>query len=318
MVGAVLRHRQHDEVGEQQPVAVEVARRDRGLLLRADDERCAAPSRRAAAPPRCRRRARARAPERRRHALPPRRSRHATAPASPPPQRRQPTVSTPAKAAVSRWSEAACRPARDSSSSVVDGGRDLHDLGIRRPSPPHRDDDDAPVAGEQLCDVARDRGLPDALAGADDRRATAGRTARTTGARSGSPSPRTGARAASTRLASRIRSGGPSTGSSERSRTTSGVELDDRLVERLQRAGRRSPLPAQLLGAADEHGRDHVVRQHGERVAYDGSVVLAVDHGDRSHPPARRCRGALIPATSPHARSGPCTSRTRRCRSRTG
>ena len=41
----------------------------------------------------------------------------ATPPASPPPQRRHPTVATPTSAAVSRWSDAAWRPLRESSTS---------------------------------------------------------------------------------------------------------------------------------------------------------------------------------------------------------
>jgi len=46
-----------------------------------------------------------------------------TAPASPPPQRRHPIVSTPTSAAVSRWSEAAWRPDRESSTSASTVGR---------------------------------------------------------------------------------------------------------------------------------------------------------------------------------------------------
>ena len=49
-----------------------------------------------------------------------------TAPASPPPARRQPIVVTPASAASSRWSDAAWRPARDSATrSSTDGGRSI-------------------------------------------------------------------------------------------------------------------------------------------------------------------------------------------------
>ena len=46
----------------------------------------------------------------------------ATAPARPPPQRRQPTVGTPATSAVSRWSDAAWRPSRESSRSASTSG----------------------------------------------------------------------------------------------------------------------------------------------------------------------------------------------------
>ena len=41
--------------------------------------------------------------------------------------------------------------------------------------------------------------------------------------------------------------------------------------------------PAQLLLAADENGRDELVRQLRESVTHDGGVVLAVDDRERSH-----------------------------------
>ena len=90
-----------------------------------------------------------------------------TAPASPPPQRRQPTVGSPVSAAVSRWSEAAWRPARESSEQIGDRRPHLDDLGLGRPSTPHRDDDDTPVASHHPRDVAGDGRLTDPLAGAD-------------------------------------------------------------------------------------------------------------------------------------------------------
>src|SRR5262249_57856478 len=41
----------------------------------------------------------------------------------------------------------------------------------------------------------------------------------------------------------------------------------------------------QLLGSADEHHRDHLVRELAERGMHDGWVVLAVDQDDRAaHP----------------------------------
>ena len=90
------------------------------------------------------------------------------APAMPPPARRQPIVGTPASAAVSRWSDAACRPARESATRSSTRRRRRDELGLRRAAAAHRDDDDAAVAREQSRDVARDGRLPDALAGADD------------------------------------------------------------------------------------------------------------------------------------------------------
>ena len=40
---------------------------------------------------------------------------------------------------------------------------------------------------------------------------------------------------------------------------------------------------AQLLGAADEHHADELVRQLGERIAHDVGIVLPVDDRDRPH-----------------------------------
>ena len=113
-----------------------------------------------------------RAERRRERGRPRARSRCRRRPASPPPQRRQPTVGTPASAAVSRWSDAAWRPARESASRSSTVGGDLDDLRLGRPAPPHRDDDDAPVAREQPRHVPRDGRLADPLARADhgDRR----------------------------------------------------------------------------------------------------------------------------------------------------
>ena len=137
--------------------------------------------------------------------------------------------------------------------------------------------------------------LPTRLPGADhgERRQRERLEARA--GRSGSRRRRTGARARATRLASANRSRGPSTGSSERSTTTSGAcsaiaassVVDERHAVVLA--------AAQLLRAADEDARDELVRQLGERVAHDGGVVLAVD----------RPRRALTCASSPRPRSAP-------------
>ncbi len=91
--------------------------------------------------------------------------------------------------------------------------------------------------------------------------------------------PAYGSPSASARDAHRKRSRGPSTGSSERSTTISASDL----VERVDERNAVFVSAAQLLRPADEERRDHVVRQHGERVPHDGRVVLAVDQDDRSH-----------------------------------
>ena len=84
----------------------------------------------------------------------------ATAPASPPPQRRHPMVTTPATTAVSRWSEAACRPRRRQLEQRVDGRPDAHDLRLGRPAAAHRDDDDLARPRERASDMARTAVLP--------------------------------------------------------------------------------------------------------------------------------------------------------------
>ena len=66
---------------------------------------------------------------------------------------------------------------------------------------------------------------------------------------------------ASDRDASRNRSTGPSTGSSERSKTISGPVLEQCRLDGAAASGRRSPRPAELLSAADKYGRDGVEGQ---------------------------------------------------------
>ena len=95
--------------------------------------------------------------------------------------------------------------------------------------------------------------------------------------------PTYGRPAASTRLARRKRSRGPSTGSSERSTTSSGLWRGERGVEVGLDADAVVGVVAQLLGAADHVGGDEVVRQLLERSAHDRRIVLAVDQGDRPH-----------------------------------
>ena len=64
-------------------------------------------------------------------------------------------------------------------------------------------------------------------------------------------------------------------------------EIDDdlrpRLVQRLHERDAVILAAAQLLRAADEDRADELVRELGERVAHDVSVVLAVDERDRVH-----------------------------------
>ena len=246
-----------------------------------------------------RRRARAPRPAARRR----RRSRRRRAPASPPPARRQPIVGTPVSAAVSRWSEAAWRPARESATRSSTVGGVSTSSGSGGPPRPIATTTTSPVAREQAREVAGDGGLPDPLPGADDReRRQLERLER----RRVEAEVRADVRQAGgerARAPSRTARAGPSTGSSERSTTTSGVA---EAVERAADAVVRSV--AQLLRAADEDRPHPLVRQRRSASRTTGRVVLSVDQRD-----------ALSPsAPSPRSRSGPCTSRTRRSRRRTG
>ena len=138
-----------DEIGEQRAVRVQVAGRDGRVLVGADDEDPAVGG--------DRRDRGAAAVEHdqvgvellREPGARERRWRVPTAPASPPPQRRQPTVGRPVSAAVSRWSDAAWRPGAREREQVGDRRPHLDELGLGGPAAPHRDDDDAAVARER-------------------------------------------------------------------------------------------------------------------------------------------------------------------------
>ena len=112
-----LGHRDDDEVRDKQAIRVEVAGGDGGILMRADDDdRPVGSNRRQCGATPVEddevgiERSATRAPSSTFDV--------ATPPASPPPHRRQPTVATPTRAAVSRWSDAAWRPERESSTSA--------------------------------------------------------------------------------------------------------------------------------------------------------------------------------------------------------
>ena len=85
--------------------------------------------------------------------------------------------------------------------------------------------------------------------------------------RSGNPALRRARPSASTRRASASRSGGPSTGSSDRSSTTSGCVPRDRRLDGRRERNAVVLAAAELLGAADEDGRDDEVVELLERLA---------------------------------------------------
>ena len=75
-------------------------------------------------------------------------------PASPPPARRQPIVGTPARAATSRWSDAAWRRPREARAAPRRSAAPRR-ARAGRPTPPHRHDHEAPAAREQPREMRR-------------------------------------------------------------------------------------------------------------------------------------------------------------------
>ncbi len=165
---------------------------------------------------------------------------------------------------------------------LVDGGRRLDDLRLRRPAAAHRDDDHVVLRGREPGELPGHRRLADPLARSRDR------------------DRRHPDRRGDRRIEPEI---GPDVGQAEREhpareaepfdRAEHGLvgEVDDEvgnvLGDRLLEAGRERDAVAlastQLLLAADEHGRDELVRQLGERLPYDVRVVLPVDDRDCPH-----------------------------------
>ena len=212
----------------------------------------------------------------------------ATAPASPPPQRRHPTVTTPATTAVSRWSEAACRPRRESSRSESTVGRTCTVSGSGGPPRPI-------ATTTTLRDRASERATWPVTAVFPTR----------------FPVPITASVGTSTGsigggVEAEVR---PLVGDAEREHATrereplggaehrlvGEVEDDVRPVLRdglLERRHERDPVPvdvgAELLGASDQHGGDDEVVDLLQGRAHDGRIVLAVDDRDctarRGHP----------------------------------
>ena len=164
----------------------------------------------------------------------------------------------------------------------LDVRRNRRHLRLRRPTAPHRDDDDAPLARVEPRRVRGDRRLADPLAGADDpdrrqrKRLERGRVEAEVGAD--------------------VRQAGGEHAAREAealARAEHGLvgEVDDELRpvlgERRAQVGRHRDavvgVLAQLLGAADDVRGDELVRQLLERSLDDRRVVLAVDQGEGTH-----------------------------------
>ena len=282
MLDAVLGHRDDDEIGEQGAVRVEVAGRDRCVLVRADDEDPAVGGDR-------RDRGAApvehdqvglellREPHAREHVRDPDRAREAAA-AAPAADRRQ--------AGERRRLEVVGRgvaPGAGELEQVGHGRPDLDDLGLgrarRAPSPRRRRAGRARASAPTwpVTAVLPTR-FPVPITATEGVAIASKR-----GGSSRKSAPSYGTPSARARAASLNRAGGPSTGSSERSSTTSGACS---AIAVLERGGERHAVvlaAAQLLRAADEHAGDDLVGQLDESIPDHGGVVLPVDHGDGPH-----------------------------------
>ena len=262
-------------VGDQPAVGVEVRRRGRGRGRRR--ARGGRP-RPAGSRRRCRRRRRRRARGSAASRAPSATFETNAAPASPPPARRQPIVGTPQSAAISRWSEAAWRPARESatSSSTV-GGASTSSGSAGRPGPSRRRRTSRSRASRRAR-CAGHRGLADALARSRSPRSTGSSNGSSCGGSKRKSAPTYGSPAASARDAQRKRSARPE------HRLVGEVDDDLGAVEARRRAARRSRrrraasrVPPTRIAPTHSYG------SAAQRVAHDGRVVLAVDQRDRAH-----------------------------------
>ena len=158
----------------------------------------------------------------------------------------------------------------------------LGHLRLGRPAAAHRHDDDVAVEREQPGHVAGDGGLADALAGADDRQRR--------------PRKRRERRRVEAKVGTDVRqperehaAGDPEALARAEHRLVGQVdhdlrlELGDRALERVHHRDAVVLAAAQLLAAAGQPERDHLVRQRRQRVAHHGRVVLAVADGQRAH-----------------------------------
>ena len=160
---------------------------------------------------------------------------------------------------------------------LLDGRRSLDQLGLLRAAAAHRDDDHPPVAREEARQVGGDRGLPDALAGADhrDRRQLERLERRWV-------EPEVGA----------------DVGQPGGQRPRRPLEPLDRPEHRLvgqvdHHLGRREPVDkwhavvgvtfAELLGTPHEDRSLPVVGERLESIAHDRRVMLPVDERDGPH-----------------------------------
>ncbi len=214
-----------------------------------------------------------------------------TAPASPPPHRRQPTVGDTDESGGlemircgmsprsrerderRRSSEARSRPR--ARAALLSPSRQRRRVGRQR----------------EAAQRARSRRSCRRAYPSPRRRSTGARRARATADRDGSPLRRTAAAARGP--GSRARSARRGRARARRRGRRPRPERARRLrTRRRRRAERRTPLPRAASLTPDQNGRDELVRQLGERVTHDGGVVLAVD--DRESPHVRAVTSSSI------------------------
>ena len=165
---------------------------------------------------------------------------------------------------------------RGERNELVDGRRRLDHLRLGRAAAAHRDHDHVTVAGEQPREMSGDRGLPDALAGADhgDRGQLERLEDRRVEAEVGTD----------VRQAGRERARGPAK-ALDRPEHRLVRQVDDQLggTEVVDERHAVVGTAAKLLGPADEDRAHPLVRQLGQRIAHDRRVVLPVDQRDGPH-----------------------------------
>ena len=154
-----------------------------------------------------------------------------------------------------------------------DRRRRLDHFGLRRPSPPHRDDDDLPLAREPSRDVSCHGRLPHALAGSDhrDRRQRKRLEDRRVEPEVG-PDVWEPLREDVARQPEPLRRA--------HHRLVGQIDDDVCAAEVLDDRGTVVLAAAELLRPAGHPDARHLVRKRGERVTHDRGVVLAVDHDD--------------------------------------
>ncbi len=220
------------------------------------------------------------------------------------PARRQPIAGTPASAAASRWSDAACLPERESASRSSSVGGVSTSSGSAGPPRPMATTTTrrsrARMRATWPATAVFPIRLPRPITASDgvSTGSNAGGSKRKSAPTYGSPS-------ASAREAQSMPLARPE------HRLVG--EVDDEIRPRprraCRRAARRSRRPPRSFSVPPTSSAPTTsYGSASERIPHDRRVVLAVDQRE----------GARLTSSAPRPRSAPCTSRTSSCRSRTG